>query len=633
MNRNRPCPPCLLACLLLALGLPACDDPGQGPGDGGLDGQDGDALDGDGQDGDGQDGVADDDGPDPCAGVVCDPGQRCEPDGAGGAGCVNETCEELDCGPTEECRPTPGGGAVCADISCDGDIDCPPERFCDGRVCLDDTCAAGQTRCEGGLLQECSPSGSGYLGLFECDPDGATGSVCVDDGAGRASCSCEDDWDCPSWTACEAGACVGTGQEPTCRLAPQPFASVLPVPEITWGGTAAAPAAAGAPCPDAGQVVMTPLVVNLDDDNGDGLIDERDYPEIVFVTFRGAGHEYTSNGVLRAIHGGGPAKGADYFAACGGTTWHEGDPLDLACAYADAELDSTAIPAAGDLDGDGGPEIVAIGEADELLIFSHDGARLSLNAAGNLGGADPAVALANLDGEGLAEIVVGRNVFSLQQDVDGVIRVLDRFSGTLAHGVNGQGPVSCPVDLDGDGRMEIVAGSVAYAFPRPPPGVTRRDQCTGAEVDPDQVAFCAGELTLRWDAQAVSGGALPSREGFCAIADVWGADPLQPPGPSNPLDGRPEVVVIVSGRLLVLDGASGVLLVDAPGGAGNNGGAPNVDDFDGDGFPEVGTAFETAYVLFDLQPASAACPAWPEALVDGQPPPAGNPARGPNGQA
>jgi len=625
-----------LACLLLALGLPACSDSGAGPGPG--DGADGGQDDADGLDGgpdgaDGLDGAGDDGVPDPCAGFVCEPGQRCEPDGLGGARCVNNTCGELDCAATEECRTTPNGGAECVDISCDADIDCPPERFCDGLVCRDDVCAAGQSRCAGDLLQGCSPSGSGFVSRYACDPDGAGGSQCLDDGAGSAFCSCEDDWNCPSWTACEAGACVGTGEEPTCRLTPQPFTHVLPVAEITWGGTADDPRAAGAPFPDASQVVMTPLVINLDDDTGDGLIDERDYPEILFVTFRGAGHEYTSNGVLRAIHGGGPAKGADYFAVCGATTWHEGDPLDLACAYADAELDATAIPAAGDLDGDGRPEIVAVGEGDEILIFSNTGERLVRHAAGGLGGANPAVALANLDGEGLAEIVIGRHVFSLQQDAGGALAVLDRFSGALANGTNGQGPVSCPVDLDGDGRMEIVAGSVAYAFPRPPPGLTRRDQCTGAEVDPEEVAFCAGQLLVRWDAQAVNGGVLPSREGFCAIADVWGADPDARPGPANPLDGRPEVVVVVAGRLVVLDGLSGALLLDSPGGAGNNGGAPNVDDFDGDGFPEVGTAFETAYVLFDLQPPTPACPAWPTPLVDGQPPPAENPARTPTGQA
>jgi len=66
----------------------------------------------------------------------------------------------------------------------------------------------------------------------------------------------------------------GTGKEPTCQLAPEPFENVLPVNEITWGGTEAAPDAVNSPFPNASQVVLTPLVANLDDDSGDGLIDE-----------------------------------------------------------------------------------------------------------------------------------------------------------------------------------------------------------------------------------------------------------------------------------------------------------------------------------------------------------------------
>ena len=115
------------------------------------------------------------------------------------------------------------------------------------------------------------------------------------------------------------------------------------------------------------------------------------------------------------------------------------------------------------------------------------------------------------------------------------------------------------------------------------------------------------------------------------MADVLGADPTIDPGPDNPLDGRPEILVIANGRLFVFSAGDGTLQRDIDLQDGSRGGAPNVDDFDGDGFPELGTAFLSRYIMYDFQSPSAACPAWPEVLEEGQPPPAGNPPRQPGG--
>ncbi|RME26806.1 MAG: hypothetical protein D6806_05640, partial [Deltaproteobacteria bacterium] len=264
-----------------------------------------------------------------------------------------------------------------------------------------------------------------------------------------------------------------------------------------------------------------------------------------------------------------------------------------------------------------------------INIYDNRGNLLSANAAGSLGGANPAVSIANVDGEGFAEIVIGANVFTLEKDT-GVLRILDRFSGSQTVGKNGQGPISCVADLDGDGRAEVIGGTTVYRMPRPPAGVTRQSECSGSETDPEEVAFCQGNLVVVWNARDANGWQA-NRDGFCAVADVWGADGGQPPGPQNPPDGMPEVLVIANGSLLVLDGQSGQLIMEDVLEANKRGGAPNVDDFDGDGFMELGTAFETRYILYDFQPPTANCPAWPEVLVEGQPPPAGNPARNPGG--
>ncbi len=563
---------------------------------------------------------------DPCDGVACDPGLECEVD-MGMAVCVPVTCAELGCGPTEECQLLPNGGAICVDISCNQDIDCPADQFCNGTICVDDTCVPGATACMGDVLLECPSNGSLLGALYTCGSDAYFLSACIDDGMGNAHCGCQDDWDCPANTVCDVDQCTGTGVAPTCQLPPVPFTQLLPAPEIVWGGADEANRlAVGKPYEKSAQVVMTPLVVNLDDDNGDGNVNERDFPEIVFMTF--CDSQFTTNGVLRALHGGGPNKGADYFAVCGAATWREGDPLPTDCATAvndcsTATLNSTAAIAAGDLDYDGLPEIVALTEGRGLQIHGSDGTILLTTAGGlwpTTGYGNPAPAIANIDNVGFAEVVVGRFVFTFADDVNGNLTFVDAFSGSLMNGTQGQGPVPCIANLTGDTRQEIIAGTTVYALPQPPVGATKIADCAMfPPVTPEETAFCAGQLLVVWDGQTVNGAAaIPNgqRDGFCAIADVLGVDPAIAPSPANPLDGNPEVVLINEGNLLILSGADGTLHRNVALGAGTDGGAPNIDDFDGDGFPEVGSAFGAGYYVIDLQDPVAECPAWPAVLDD-----------------
>ncbi len=159
-------------------------------------------------------------------------------------------------------------------------------------------------------------------------------SECTTLASGAKGCTCEDDWDCPEFTECDAGACVGTGAAPTCTLPPADFKDVLPSLEFHWGGESAAKSTAPPPFGASAQVVSTPVVANLNDDNGDGLIDERDFPEILFMSYRG--NTPGDLGIVRAIHGGGAEKGKDYFAVCGdpaagGARWFEGDAMSMSC--------------------------------------------------------------------------------------------------------------------------------------------------------------------------------------------------------------------------------------------------------------------------------------------------------------
>ena len=576
----------------------------------------------------------------------------------GGDSGAEPLCGGLVCGALEECQQNVNGEFECVRVACGSDVDCAESKYCKDRVCVDDVCQAGQQRCDGNDVFVCVANGSTEEQRFSCTGSTFFESECGTTASGLTGCSCDDDWDCPAFTECEGGVCVGTGREPTCTLPPADFTAVLPALEFHWGGSNATnPQSPTAPFAESAQVVSTPVVANLDDDNGDGLVDERDFPEILFMSYRG--NTPGDLGIVRAVHGGGPNKGKDYFALCGdpeagGAHWFEGDAQSLSCG---TNLSSALTRPAGglavaDLDGDGVPEIVVptslggvqiLDNRGNILVRSEDELWPPHTATRDLW-ASPAPAIANVDFTGLPEIVVGNRVLTLALDASGKLAIARVFSGTAKVGAQDAtsndnfqsyyGPMVCVADIAPAAGLEIIAGSSAYSLP---PAA----DCVSAPTSD----FCAGRLSLLWDAQTVNGSAaadgIPAAqsEGFCAVADVLGKDRALPPSPQNPLDGTPEVVLIANGYLILLDGETGARLryqqVDESFSNeptnGTRGGAPNIDDFDGDGFPEIATALSHYYAVIDLQEPSTACPAWPTLLSANGASPGTNPARTPAG--
>ena len=89
------------------------------------------------------------------------------------------------------------------------------------------------------------------------------------------------------------------------------------------------------------QVVVTPLVGNLNDDNEDGVISELDIPDLIFMSF--CESTFTTNGALRIVHGGGASKGLDAISVLGPHRWEQGDALPEAGSYRCGDgLDPTA---------------------------------------------------------------------------------------------------------------------------------------------------------------------------------------------------------------------------------------------------------------------------------------------------
>ncbi len=273
--------------------------------------------------------------------------------------------------------------------------------------------------------------------------------------------------------------------------------------------------------PDVPGYSMNMATPAVGDVTGDGL------PDVVFTSYYD--DDYSVAGTLSAIRGDG---GATHWSLAAVT-----DP-DTGASYLPYGSGGVAL---GDLEGDGAVDICfASTGAAVVCVEGADGAfkwaaGSELNAYGH-------PALADMDGDGLAEVIFGRQIFA----ADGAVL------GVGAGGTGGSQYMSFAVDWDGDGQLEVVAGNTVY----------ERD---GSTVWSDGRA-----------------------DGYPAVGDFDG-------------DGRPDVVRSGGGSVSVALN-DGTLLWESPV-PGGGGGAPTVADFDGDGLPEVGVAGYAYYTLFDTDGA------------------------------
>ncbi len=334
------------------------------------------------------------------------------------------------------------------------------------------------------------------------------------------------------------GGIIGRDAEPplgpppdptTCRIEPEIFAFTDPVQETRWPDGPIAHS-------DSVHVCSTPVVLDLDPT--DGLDD----PIVIFPSYATLSGE--ERGILRM--------------------WNPRTRETISYPALDGELgvvEATGNAAVGDIDGDGRSEVLMNGIFSGTIAVRHDGSLMwespfptardrGLNWARTIG---TAVTLADLEGDGTVEVIVGRNV------LEGLTGER-RFTGDNALTTRGTneflGPVSCVADLDGDGDQEVIAGRTAF----------RHDG------------------TILWNVESLG-------DGFCGVADLI---------PSSP---GPEVTRVTRGYLYILAGEDGEILYSralegrALSGVG---GAPTIADFDGDGRPEIGVAHGTAYAVYDL---------------------------------
>ncbi len=296
----------------------------------------------------------------------------------------------------------------------------------------------------------------------------------------------------------------------------------------------------GDPVTKAATIAQTPLVVNLGIETTPGAPPR---PSIVFIASNGSVGSYVT-----VIDG----------ATCeqlGAATTSSADPL------VDELMLPTVTLAAGDLNGDGRTDVVGLARKGGLLAFTWDLAQKRL-------------------------IKLWKSTYQGANDT---------FSGSDIWG-----GLSL-YDLNDDGRPEIMYHGWVWS----PDGVRLssipglidstefEDFLVTANIDNDPaIELVSGQSTWEWNSNTnafVAERAVANRIGYTGLADFGDL-------PNTMTTGTPEIVYVTAGHFVVLD-LKGTVLRNFT--ANDYGGPPTIADYDGDGKPEIGAAFQTAYVVYD----------------------------------
>lgn len=315
--------------------------------------------------------------------------------------------------------------------------------------------------------------------------------------------------------------------------------------------------------PGSTESATTPLVLQLNDDDGDGAIDHHDTPDVLVLTY--------GSGYLRGMSG------------------IDGSPVLDAVAPGFGRADGLA---AADIDNDGIVEIVGINGGTSNgtpIAFEHDGTVkwMGPSLAGHVSPNDSTPAFGDMNGDGWTEIVIGRAILDANGNLIG--------TGQYGYGShNGDASLSFPADVDDDGQQEVVVGNALYRMDGS--AIWHHDQGDGYpaiadfELDgkPEIVVVRAGHValhesadgTMRWNTALPTGAGGPP-----TVADFDG-------------DGLPEVGVASSSAYSVFDGDGTQLWTRTTQDLSSGVTGSSVFDFEGDGVAEVVYADETRLWVF-----------------------------------
>ena len=518
-------------------------------------------------------------------------------------------------------------GKNCTGGVCLGDVCCAPDRAC-GSVCCKQgaICAVGACVVPGKTCLDASECASTEL----CDL--SLGKKAPAAGGQCASATSPSEGKClPRPPQCASGQ-TPTPENPTCvqkcefKPAAIPF---TPTVAYTWGGDVAGLTT---------DVMMAPIVVQLDDDDCDGTITNRDLPEIVFTSFTGVPNSTnpTSGGTLRAL----TVKNGQLVEK-----WKSGPDIFPGGAVA-----------GGNFDGKPGNEVVA------CLAGGPDGKGFGVRAFDGATGAVlwtapnqrcSAPAIADLEHDGKVSVIVegailngsdgtvrhnyatpfAEGTFAIADingdNYDDIVGSTIAYSGVGAviANTNLKGAVTCCgaesgpaiADLDGDGKPEVVAtlyesrSLLVWKYEQAgPDGANTRIIRQGLNIDGGLPDICTeqknggGPVTIgRFNDDAVPDVALAGAVGYVVLDGkklvsgdpnpfLWGnkTQDCSSAGTGSSLfdfngDGKAEVVYADELALHIYEGATGKVLFETCNTSRTLNEQPIIADIDNDGHADL----------------------------------------------